>query len=342
MSSKPQMVRKSSPAKKNLSLKKNNSANKKNRAKKNPRGPYVISSLNKSPRQRMASPVSAPLVFRRSPAAAERTENTPEQRERAQQRLAKRKHEEKLWNRYLKSRGQAARNALWIHYQPLVRYLAEGAKAKLPESIDIYDLIGSGNIGLQDAITKFDPSLGVRFETYCVARIRGAILDSIRALDWVPRLIRHKSHQLDRVVRELAAELHREPKDEEIAARLNMTSQQFSDLQRELDMKAQILVEGCAQDGQEDRDPMRLEMIENQREEEPTRELQREEIRNLALQGLGGKERTVVEQYYFQGRSMKQIGDDLRLSESRICQIHSEVLALLKRKFRAYAESQEL
>jgi RNA polymerase sigma factor for flagellar operon FliA len=299
------------------------------------------SSLDKRVRVRAISPVSAPLAFRRAapaePAVGEL--ETPQQRERAVAKAARRKFEDQLWQRYFNGRGESARNALWVHYQPLVRYISERLKAKLPECIDVCDLMGAGNLGLQDAIIKFEPSVGVRFETYCVPRIRGAILDSIRALDWVPRLIRNKSHQYERVVRELAAELHREPREDEIATRLNMSPAEFSELQQELNVKAQISVEGCAKDNTDERDLMRLEMLECRREVEPTRDLQREEIRRIALRGLSTNERTVVEQYYFKGRSMKQIGEDLALSESRICQIHSQLLDVLRKKFRAYQDS---
>jgi len=307
------------------------------------RSRFVASALNKNVRRaRVVSPVSAPLTFKKVAVVhveGEAVEETAEQRERSKAKEARRKHEQQLWQRYLKTGSEASRNALWVHYQPLVRYISERLKAKLPECIDVCDLMGAGNIGLQDAIQKFDPRMDTRFETYCVPRIRGAILDSIRALDWVPRLIRNKSHQFERCVRELAAELHREPTDEEIARRLNMNMQQLNELKCELDVKAQISVEGCARDGSDERDLMRLEMLESRREIEPTRELQREEIREMALRGLNNKERAVVEQYYFQGRSMKQIGSELRLSESRICQIHSQVLEVLKRKFRAYQDS---
>jgi RNA polymerase sigma factor FliA len=307
---------------------------------------YVTSALDKTTRRlRVVSPVAAPLTFRRAPVvptvpiSGEAVEETAEQQERSRAKAARRRVEDGLWDKFLAARDEEARNGLWVHYQPLVRYISERLKSKLPECIDICDLMGAGNIGLQDAIAKFEPEMGVRFETYCVPRIRGAILDSIRALDWVPRLIRNKTHQYERVVRELAAELHREPKEEEIAARLNMNTEQFRELMRELDVKAQISVEGCAKDGADERDLMRLEMLESRREVEPTRELQREEIRHIALRGLNNKERAVVEQYYFQGRSMKQIGSELKLSESRICQIHSQVLEVLKRKFRAYHDS---
>jgi RNA polymerase sigma factor for flagellar operon FliA len=178
----------------------------------------------------------------------------------------------------------------------------------------------------------------VRFETYCVPRIRGAILDSIRAMDWIPRLIRNKSHQYERVVRELTAELRREPTQDEIARRLGITILELHELQRELDVKAQLSVEGC-KGRYEGREPWRMEMLEHPERIEPTRELQRAEVRRMALTGLSKKERMVVEDYYFRGRSMKQIGEQLGLSESRICQIHSGVLAVLSKKLSAYRNS---
>jgi RNA polymerase sigma factor for flagellar operon FliA len=303
--------------------------------------PYVKSSLNNERRLRAVSPVTASLGLRHVPAKTDAPvcAETPQQAERTLAKATRRRFEDELWAAYFAGHGETARNALWVHYQPLVRYISERLKSKLPECIDVCDLIGSGNIGLQDAIVKFDPSMGVRFETYCVPRIRGAILDSIRALDWVPRLIRNKTHQYARVVRELAGELHREPREDEIAARLNMTPVEFAELREELNVKAQISVEGCAKDNTDERDLMRLEMLESRREVEPTRELQREEIRRIALRGLSTKERAVVEQYYFKGQSMKQIGTELKLSESRICQIHSQVLEVMRKKFRAYQDS---
>jgi RNA polymerase sigma factor for flagellar operon FliA len=264
---------------------------------------------------------------------------TPQQKEKARAKAVKRQHEDVLWASYLKDPGETSRNALWVHYQPLVRYIAERLKAKLPECIDVNDLMGSGNIGLQDAIAKFEPEMNVRFETYCVPRIRGAILDSIRALDWVPRLIRNKGHQYERTVRELAAELHREPREDELAARMNLTMEEFGELQKELNVRAQISVESCSKDNADERDLMRLEMLESRREYEPTRDLQRDEIRTIASRGLSDNERNVLQWYYFESVSMKDIGKRLGLSESRICQIHSQVLDVLRKKFRAYEHS---
>jgi len=289
---------------------------------------------------RVPSPVSAPLKARpAAPKPLEGVVETPQMREKARVKAIKRQFEDGLWADYLKHPCEQTRNALWVNYQPLVRYIAERLKSKLPECIDVNDLMGSGNIGLQDAILKFDARMGVRFETYCVPRIRGAILDSIRALDWVPRLIRNKGHQFERTVRELAAELHREPREDEIAARMNLSPEEFTDLQKELNVRAQISVESCSRENADERDLMRLEMLESKRENEPTRDLQRDEIRAIAVRGLSDNERCVLTWYYFESVSMKDIGKRLGLSESRICQIHSQVLEVLRKKFRAYENS---
>lgn len=298
--------------------------------------------LDKSPqRRRVSSPVTAPLTFRRPtvPIHGEAAGQTAEDRARYEAKLTKRKFEDEMWMRYHKSESEDARNDLWVHYQSLVKYIAERLKAKLPECIDVNDLISAGHLGLQDAIAKFDPKVGVRFETYCVPRIRGAMLDSIRASDWVPRLIRNKNHQYERLIRELAAQLGREPSEDEIAKRLNIDLPKLDELRKELDVKAQISLEGGASDNADERDLLRLEMLDDREEIEPTRELQRDEIRDMALRGLHPNERAVVEQYYFLGRSMKQIGDELQLSESRICQIHAQVLDVLRKKFRSYQDS---
>jgi len=297
--------------------------------------------LDKSPeRRRVASPVSASLNAR--PVAevmgvAQGATNADRARYEAKQK--KRSHAAALWAAFQKSRSKAARNALWVHYQSLVRYIGERLKCKLPECVDVGDLISAGHIGLQDAISKFNPALGVRFETYCVPRIRGAMLDSIRAADWVPRLIRNKNNQYGRILRALAAQLGREPSDEEIAQRLDMDLGKLDALHKELDVKAQISLESGIKKSSHESALLRMEMFDNGEQYEPTRNLQRAEIREIALRELQPNERVVVEQYYFKGRSMQQIGDDLALSESRICQIHGEVLVALRRKFRAYQDS---
>lgn len=299
------------------------------------RSEYLDFGTNRRP---VPSPVKAPLIFHPKSEGTS-LQPVPSDRHSEDQRPARLRREAVLWKAYLETHSVEARNALWVHYQGLVRFIAEQQKAKLPECVELGDLISGGNMGLLDAIKRFDPERKVRFETYCVPRIRGAMLDHIRQRDWVPRLIRNKVHQFERLVGELAARLGREPSDDEIAERLKMDPKRFALLRRELEVKAQISYEGGDSDRASSRDLMRLEMLGDDQVVEPTGELQREEIRRVAFRGLHPNERWVVEQYYFKGRSMKQIGEDLNLSESRVCQIHAQVMEVLKRKFRSYQDS---
>ncbi|MGD0091826.1 MAG: FliA/WhiG family RNA polymerase sigma factor [Planctomycetota bacterium] len=265
-------------------------------------------------------------------------QETPQQAESRHAKQLKRQHEDKLWKTYSRNRTTESRNALWVHYLPLVRYIAERVKARLPECVEFADLVSAGSCGLQDAIAKFDPQLGIRFQTYCLTRIRGAILDYVRDMDWIPRIIRNKAHQFEKVKGELAARLRRDPTDEEIARKLGISSQDFQELQKELDVKSVIPV-GIYNKNNFDGREVRMDMFEAPGTIDPTHKLQEEEVRRIALHALPKPERTVIENYYFRGRSMRQIGEQLGLSESRICQIHAGVLAILRKRLPAYRDS---
>ena len=243
-----------------------------------------------------------------------------------------------LWRRYRRESSEHLRNQLIEAYLPTVRSIAERLKLKLPESVDIDDLFSAGILGLMDAIDKFEPERGVRFETYCAQRIRGAILDDLRRNDWVPRMIRTKSNWLERSKAALAGELGREPEDDEIAARLKLSLDEYYDMLEELDVKAQISIEGHASDKAEDSDHLRIEMLADKKRESALRMLHRNEIRENAVRGLSDNERTVLVMYYYDNLTMKEIGKTLDLSESRVCQIHAQILEFLRMKFARYGE----
>jgi RNA polymerase sigma factor for flagellar operon FliA len=240
-----------------------------------------------------------------------------------------------LWRRYRRGKSEHLRNQLIEAYLPTVKSVAERLKLKLPESVDIDDLFSAGVIGLMDAIDKFEPERCVRFETYCSQRIRGAILDDLRKNDWVPRMIRTKSNSLDRTRAELAGELGREPTDEELAARLCLSVDEFYDMLEELDVKAQISIEGHSA-ANDDADQLRIDMLADSRRESALGVLHRNEVKDKALKGLSLNERTVLVMYYYDNLTMKEIGRVLRLSESRVCQIHAQLLQFLQRKFAKY------
>jgi RNA polymerase sigma factor for flagellar operon FliA len=243
-----------------------------------------------------------------------------------------------LWQEFERTRSEDVRNRLIEHYLPQVRATAERLKAKLPESVDINDLCSAGILGLMDAVNKFEPDRGNRFETYCSLRIRGAILDDLRQSDWVPRLVRNKAQRLTRAIDDLRVELDREPADDEIAERLNMPVGEFRDLQREVgEITMQVSLENrwnqSGNSGDPRRDMQPLEMLEDKRQQDPLRWLQRQEVRDLAVRGLSEKERIVINMYYFDCITMKEIGEYLGLSESRVCQIHTQAVKHLKSKF---------
>ncbi|MGD0089630.1 MAG: sigma-70 family RNA polymerase sigma factor [Planctomycetota bacterium] len=192
-----------------------------------------------------SAPADAALRVYRRPAGNPvnaKTQESPQQAVPREGTLKKRTYEDKLWETYCKTRSKEARNALWVYYLPLVRYIAERVKARLPGCVEFVDLVSAGSCALQEAIAKFDPKLSIHFQTYCLTRIRGAILDYVRNMNWIPRIIRNKAHQFEKVKGELAAKLRRDPTDEEIARRLGISAQDFQELQKELEVKAVIPV----------------------------------------------------------------------------------------------------
>ncbi|MHC5057334.1 MAG: sigma-70 family RNA polymerase sigma factor [Planctomycetota bacterium] len=238
----------------------------------------------------------------------------------------------KKWLHFKKTGDEATRHELIEAYLPLARHAAERLKGKLPMCVDIREMISAGAVGLIDAVDKFDPARGILFETYCSVRIRGAILDDLRSSDWVPRAIREKAHHLDRAKLELAFELGREPEEEEIAERMGLSAVEFEALLKDVDVRSQLSIEGAGSDGADDRDTQRIELIEDRSQEQPLDAVQLKELREIATRGLSDKEQRVMSMYYFDGMTMKEIGAILGISESRVCQVHSQIIKLLRQR----------
>jgi RNA polymerase sigma factor for flagellar operon FliA len=250
----------------------------------------------------------------------------------------KRHVEAKLWEQYKSDPSDRNRNVLWVFYQPLVKFIACRLKTKLPECVDRCDMVSAGNIGLQKAIAKFNPEICVRFETFAVPRLRGAMLDAVRSQDWVPRLIRTRNHQFERVVEELSLRLKRAPTEEEIAFHLGISDDIFQAMKKELEVRTFIPTDDAASGAKSSHDSFRLEMVEDQRITHPSEKMEKEEIGRVAEKVLSAIENAVIKRYYYGGQSMKQIGEALKVSESRVCQIHAKALEILRRKLRAYGE----
>ena len=237
---------------------------------------------------------------------------------------------QKMWKDYGKCKDDANRNALLEHYLPIVKYTAERLRTRLPDEVDVDDLISAGTFGLMNAVNAFDPKRGVKFETYCSPRIRGAILDELRAMDWVPRLVRSRAHKLNEATRELEAQLGRKPVETELAKRMRVTMKEFRKLRR--DAKAVGLVSLSRKWFETDshKDVRELDILEDKRSDNPFLSANRKDLKELVTRGLGRAERLIIILYYFEEMTMKEIGETLDLSESRVSQMHSAILTRLK------------
>ncbi|MED6334781.1 MAG: FliA/WhiG family RNA polymerase sigma factor [Planctomycetota bacterium] len=220
------------------------------------------------------------------------------------------------------------RNQLIERHYPLVRYIAERLLQTLPKSIELDDLVSAGLFGLMDAIRGFDASRGIKFKTYCSTRIRGSILDQLRSQDWVPRLVRLKASRIDRALIKLTAEYGREPTHSELARSLELDHEELLLEIQESRAKSMFSLSEKWEDS--DGTVEKVEVIEDRTAIDPVGELNRQDLMAFITRSLTHKERFIIEQYYQYGHTMREIGEMLSLTESRVCQIHSNVMGRLK------------
>ena len=237
---------------------------------------------------------------------------------------------EKIWEQFYKDRDECFRNLLMEHYGHLVKYTAERLHSKLPDKVELDDLISAGTFGLMDAINAFDPDRGVKFETYCSPRIRGSILDELRNVDWVPRLVRARAHQLTKATQSLEMRLGREPTEGETAKELNMDMEEFSRLQRDANAVGMVSLNNKYNESDGDKDVREIDIIKDRKSKNPLIEAQKRDLKNLLTKGLTRAEQLIITLYYYEEMTMKEIGLTLDLSESRVSQMHSSIIARLK------------
>jgi RNA polymerase sigma factor FliA len=237
---------------------------------------------------------------------------------------------QKVWREYRRTGAEELRNRLIEHYHDLVRYTAERMHMRLPGEVDVEDLVSAGLFGLMDAIDAFDLERGVKFETYCAQRIRGAIFDELRAMDWVPRLVRARTAKVDRARKALEMELGRKPTDKEISARLKVSQSEFEKLQKDSRPVGVVSLNRKWFESDSSRDVREIDVIHDRRQENPLSEVQKQDLKLLMTKGLSRAERLIVILYYYEEMTMKEIGMTLDLSESRVSQMHSSILARLK------------
>ncbi len=226
--------------------------------------------------------------------------------------------------------NQELRNRLVETYLPLVKYNGERIWARLPEGVELDDLISAGVFGLMDAIDAFDLGRGVKFETYCVPRIRGAMLDELRTMDWVPRLVRSKASKLNVAVKNLETKLGRHPTEEEIAEEMQISIAELEKMIVDANAVNLISLNKKWYETDSYKDVREIDILEDKKGEDPTRRVQQNDLMRLVTKGLNRNERLIIILYYYEELTMKEIGATLHLSESRVSQMHSSIVQRLQ------------
>ena len=235
-----------------------------------------------------------------------------------------------VWTLYQAGPTDLIRNFLIENYLPLVRYTAERMHTRLPSEVDVEDLMSSGLFGLMDAIDAFDLSRGVKFETYCTQRIRGAIFDELRAMDWVPRLVRSRTAKVEKARRSLEMQNGRRATEDEICKKLEVDKNEFGKLSRDSRPVGVVSLNRKWFETDSNKDVREIDVVKDTRQENPVTQLQRDDLKLLMTKGLSRAERLIIILYYYEEMTMKEIGITLDLSESRVSQMHSSILARLK------------
>lgn len=243
-----------------------------------------------------------------------------------------------LWQDFKIEDSQDARDKLILHYAPLVKYIAGRISANLPQSVDHADLVSYGIFGLIDAIEKYDTAREIKFETYAINRIKGAIIDELRALDWVPRSVRYRARELEKAYYHLENELRRPPSDEEVAKAMGITVEEHNELLSQLSYTSVLALEELWNVGDKDDKVSLIDSIEDTSSPDPAQTFEFAEIKEIladAIRKLPERERTVIAFYYFDGLTLREIGEILGVTESRVSQLHTKAVLRLKAKLRS-------
>jgi RNA polymerase sigma factor for flagellar operon FliA len=239
-----------------------------------------------------------------------------------------------LWNDYVAGRDSALRDRLILHYAPLVKYVAGRVGSGLPAHVEQADLVSYGTFGLIDAITRFEPTREVKFESYAMARIRGAIIDELRSTDWIPRSVRMKARQFERAVADLEAKFQRTPTEEEIAEIMEMEVEDVRKFLGQLSLVNVVALDELLT-GDDGGSPRLGDTLQDSHALDPQAMAEHGEARQLlarAVEQLPEREKVVVSLYYFEGLTLADIGRVLGVTESRICQMHTKAVLHLRTK----------
>ncbi|MDQ3210979.1 MAG: RNA polymerase sigma factor WhiG [Actinomycetota bacterium] len=237
------------------------------------------------------------------------------------------------WHGFKSTGDDASREKLILHYAPLVKYVASRVATGLPASVEQSDLVSYGMFGLIDALTKFEPGRGNKFETYAIPRIKGAIIDELRAMDWVPRSIRFKAREIEKAHTDLEAMLKRQPTEQEMAERLGITRRELHDVVSQISFVSVLALDELVSVGADRGEQVSLIDTLADRGIDPTVGVESQETRSLlaaAINELTEREKIVVTLYYFEGLTLAEIGQILGVTESRVCQIHTKAVGGLR------------
>jgi RNA polymerase sigma factor for flagellar operon FliA len=249
------------------------------------------------------------------------------------QRLAEHRVISRLWAEYKGSKCKEARDRLIVHYSPLVKYVAGRVSVGLPQNIEQADLVSYGIFGLIDAIDKFDLSRNIKFETYAIARIKGAIIDELRSLDWVPRSVRSKAKAVEKAYAKLEASLLRTPTDAEVAAEMGISPQELNGVFQQISFVGLVALDEMLSVSGERGETTTLGDTIGDKADGPIELFEIEETKEVladAINRLGDREKIVLTLYYYEGLNLAEIGDVLGVTESRVCQIHSKAVIQLR------------
>src|SRR5881398_2889118 len=241
-----------------------------------------------------------------------------------------------LWVEFKGSGDPRLRERLILHYSPLVKYVAGRVGVGLPPNIEQADLVSYGIFGLIDAIEKFDISRAIKFETYAISRIKGAIIDELRAIDWIPRSVRYKAREVEKAYATLEGELHRTPTEPEVADELGIALEDLHTIFSQVSFVNVVALDELMNVSGERGDKLSLvDTLEDTKAEDPVAAFETEETKYLlarAINTLPEREKIVVTLYYYEGLTLAEIGQVLGVTESRICQMHTKAVLQLRGK----------
>ncbi len=243
----------------------------------------------------------------------------------------------RLWRDYVASQDQSLRDRLLVHYSPLVKYVASRVAVGLPQNVEHADLVSYGIFGLIDAIERFDLERGYKFETYAISRIKGAIMDELRSIDWVPRSVRSKARSVETAYAKLESRLHRSPTDEEVAEELDITIDQLQTLLSQISFVGLVALDEMLAGGERGESITLGDTIAD-KGMGPGGTFELQEMRQLlagAINTMPEREKIVLTLYYYEGMTLNEIGQVLGVTESRVCQIHTKAVLHLKARMQA-------